>query len=145
LFILAIIIPLPFLIGHVSEFVVDTPRKLSILGKHYVLWLDQHGNYIIISDICPHLGASLSRGKIKYQGFKSCIQCPFHTLQFDGRGYRVGQDEDTVINKPVLYVDHELGLVYFLSDTRDNKYIPDFGFITNVQGIKFGGLSSPWW
>jgi phenylpropionate dioxygenase-like ring-hydroxylating dioxygenase large terminal subunit len=134
---------LPFLIGHVSEFVVDTPRKLSILGKHYVMWLDQQGNYNIISDVCPHLGASLSRGKIKYQGVKSCVQCPFHTLQFDGRGYRVGQDEDTVTNKPVLYVDFELGLVYFLSDTRDNKHIPDFEFITNVQGIKFGGIIKP--
>jgi len=43
-----------------------------------VLWRDKSGQILSRPDICPHLGYTLSKGKITNDG---CIQSPYHGIK----------------------------------------------------------------
>lgn len=59
----------------------DRPLGVTRFGQPLVFWRD-HGQVCCVSDICPHLGAALSGGKI----CQGKIQCPFHGFEFQGDG-----------------------------------------------------------
>ncbi|MGL4758115.1 MAG: Rieske 2Fe-2S domain-containing protein [Patescibacteria group bacterium] len=134
---------LPFLIGHVSHFVVDKPQKLSINSKSYVIWKDNTNDLHILPDECPHLGASLSRGKVKYKGEKSCIQCPFHTLQFDSDGLMIGTNSKKIVDVPKLFVEQVTGLLYFLPPGAKVESVPNLSKIFEIKGMNLGGTTIP--
>lgn len=54
-------------------------QKVMIYDKPYVCYKSSDNNYIVHTDICPHQGASLSRGWINRNGN---LQCPYHGFEF---------------------------------------------------------------
>jgi len=59
------------------------PLYWQMLGQELALFRDKDGNIAAVSDICPHRGASMSRGDCFYQG---TISCPYHGATFDASG-----------------------------------------------------------
>ncbi|MCX6130358.1 MAG: aromatic ring-hydroxylating dioxygenase subunit alpha [Proteobacteria bacterium] len=60
----------------------DKPKHVKVLGQSLVLFKDQTGKVVCLSDICVHRGASLSAGKV----VDGCIQCPYHGWRFNHEG-----------------------------------------------------------
>ena len=58
------------------------PRGVERLGQRIVFWRDDHGEVHAHPDRCPHLGASLSSGRVS----GSHLVCPFHGFEFDAEG-----------------------------------------------------------
>lgn len=52
------------------------------LNRELALFRNQQGEIACVEDQCTHRGAALSKGKVK----GDCVQCPFHGLEFDGKG-----------------------------------------------------------
>jgi phenylpropionate dioxygenase-like ring-hydroxylating dioxygenase large terminal subunit len=75
----------PWLLAHKSMLQPDKPRKISLQGNDYVLWLDGAGEVQALPNACPHMGAMLSEGWCK----AGEVICPFHALAFDGQGCTV--------------------------------------------------------
>ena len=61
----------------------NKPLYWNMLGDDLVLFRDKQGEVAVLSDICPHRGASLSEGACFYRGF---LSCPYHGATFDGKG-----------------------------------------------------------
>ncbi len=59
------------------------PLYWNMLGDDLVLFRNKQGEVAVLSDICPHRGASLSEGACFYRGF---LSCPYHGATFDGQG-----------------------------------------------------------
>lgn len=77
----------PWLLAHKSMLKVNQPKKVSLYGKDYVLWLDQKGKIQALPNACPHMGAMLSEGWCeKREDGESAVFCPFHALGFDRAG-----------------------------------------------------------
>lgn len=59
------------------------PLFWTMLGDEMVVFRDDQGNVSVLSDVCPHRGAPLSRGSSFYDG---TVACPYHGAVFDGSG-----------------------------------------------------------
>ncbi len=73
-------------VWYVAEFsanLTDKPRQMRMLGRDFVLFRDADGKAACLSDVCPHRGARLGRGKCHEDG---SISCPFHGWHFDASG-----------------------------------------------------------
>jgi phenylpropionate dioxygenase-like ring-hydroxylating dioxygenase large terminal subunit len=119
----------PFLIGHIEDFDNGKPHKLTIQSKPYVLWVSVDGTVNILSDICPHLGGSLSRGSLVDKDTK--VQCPFHVQQFDGQGHLNGVKSKCYFELPYYRVVN--GLIWFGPQQFDDDVIPNFEFINDPK------------
>ena len=53
--------------------------KLELFGEPLVCYNNRNGSFIVHSDICPHQGASLSKGWVNTMGN---LQCPYHGFEF---------------------------------------------------------------
>jgi len=71
-----------YVIGKKSDFVFNKPIKATIWNKNYVVWKNKDNNFIGLDDVCPHKGASLSKGKV----CNNHIVCPYHGYEFDENG-----------------------------------------------------------
>jgi phenylpropionate dioxygenase-like ring-hydroxylating dioxygenase large terminal subunit len=71
-----------YVIGTKSDFLTNKPIKATIWNKNYVVWKNKENQYLGLDDICPHKGASLSKGKI----CNKHIVCPYHGYEFDENG-----------------------------------------------------------
>lgn len=60
------------------------PIKRRLLGEDIAFWRDG-GKVNAIADRCPHRGASISRGHIRFPG-SGTVSCPYHGWTFDGQG-----------------------------------------------------------
>jgi phenylpropionate dioxygenase-like ring-hydroxylating dioxygenase large terminal subunit len=60
------------------------PIKRRMLGEDIAFWRDG-GKAWAIADRCPHRGASIANGHIRFPG-SGTISCPYHGWTFDGRG-----------------------------------------------------------
>lgn len=71
-----------------KEVIRQTLQKVSFFGKPYVVYQNpMTQEYIVHSDICPHQGASLSKGRIGDNGH---LFCPYHNFEFqDGQFCRI--------------------------------------------------------
>ncbi|MFT2010177.1 Rieske (2Fe-2S) protein [Pontibacter sp. 13R65] len=56
-------------------------KLLAVAGKEICLAHTAAG-FVAIQDACPHLGSSLSRGKINYLNE---VVCPWHSYRYDLR------------------------------------------------------------
>ncbi|MBD2345126.1 Rieske 2Fe-2S domain-containing protein [Anabaena subtropica] len=74
----------PWLIAHKSMLGVNKPNKITLNGQDYVIWQNSKGEVFAIDNICPHLQAPLSNGWVCQE--RGTITCPFHALEFDGKG-----------------------------------------------------------
>jgi hypothetical protein len=60
----------------------EGPRLYTIAGRALVAWRAASGELRVGPDLCPHLGASLSRGHVDRRG---CVVCPWHGLALGDR------------------------------------------------------------
>jgi phenylpropionate dioxygenase-like ring-hydroxylating dioxygenase large terminal subunit len=65
-----------------SEVKVGKPVGVTRMGERLVFWRDSQGKVVCMRDLCPHLGAQLSQGKVMH----GTIACPFHGFQYDSSG-----------------------------------------------------------
>jgi len=66
------------LIARVED-VLETKLVKMTVSKHDYLVIHYEGNYYVVDDKCPHLGGSLSKGRLENQ----YIQCPLHKAKFN--------------------------------------------------------------
>jgi nitrite reductase/ring-hydroxylating ferredoxin subunit len=59
------------------------PVYWKMLGEEIAFFRDADGSVAAITDICPHRGASMSRGRSFYPG---TLSCPYHGATFDREG-----------------------------------------------------------
>lgn len=65
-----------------ADVVVGKPHGVKMLGCDFVLYRQEDGSVVCLSDVCVHRGASLSRGKC----VGDRVACPFHGWEFDASG-----------------------------------------------------------
>jgi phenylpropionate dioxygenase-like ring-hydroxylating dioxygenase large terminal subunit len=73
-----------YCIGHVQDFKINKPYKIKFYGEKFVLWRSKQNKIAILTDVCPHAGASLSDGFICEK--RNTVVCPYHRLEFDSNG-----------------------------------------------------------
>ena len=56
----------------------DVPTVVTVEGSRYILALDDDGEPILFSAVCPHQG-----GRVKVAD-ESTFRCPTHRWEFDG-------------------------------------------------------------
>lgn len=63
---------------------VKKNRLLGVtrMGEKMVAWRDKNGKVVCMSDLCPHIGASLCQGKLG----ENRVVCPFHGFEYDPSG-----------------------------------------------------------
>ncbi len=109
------------------------PRKpvgITRLGERLVLWRDNGGAAVCMTDRCPHRAAQLSLGWVR----DDCLVCPFHGLRFDSAGRCVlipangeGQPVPRGFDLPTRQVREAHGLVwYWYGDSDPATEIPWF-------------------
>lgn len=76
-----------YVIGNNKDFPLDTPKKIVINETPITIWRDQNNNFAGVSDICPHRGVSLSKGRIDKH--MNCVVCPYHTFKYNKKGRMV--------------------------------------------------------
>ncbi len=91
----------PWLIAHKSMLGINKPHKITLNAQDYVLWQNQKGEIFALNNICPHMQAPLSNGWVCQE--RDTITCPFHALEFDGKGrlYHEDQKDSQPIAKPL--------------------------------------------
>jgi 3-ketosteroid 9alpha-monooxygenase subunit A len=74
-------------LGLVDRFLDGKPHELEIFGTKLVVFAGENGQISILDGYCPHMGASLGRGKIH----GNSVACPFHGWEWgqDGRCSRI--------------------------------------------------------
>lgn len=59
------------------------PLYWVMLGEELAFFRNKEGGISAVSDVCPHRGASMSRGDCFYEG---TVSCPYHGATFDAKG-----------------------------------------------------------
>ncbi|CAN5653904.1 DUF5914 domain-containing protein [soil metagenome] len=67
-----------------SRALAPGPRRHQVDGRWLVAWRGADGTVRVAPDACPHMGASLARGRVD----GACLVCPWHGLALgdDGHG-----------------------------------------------------------
>lgn len=73
-----------YVIGEKCNFPINEPKKVSVKGNPITIWRDEDNHFAGISDICPHRGASLAKGRVDVEN--NCVVCPYHTFSFNKKG-----------------------------------------------------------
>ncbi|MDR3372087.1 MAG: aromatic ring-hydroxylating dioxygenase subunit alpha [Ancalomicrobiaceae bacterium] len=60
-----------------------TPQRVTMLGRHLVLYRREDGRPVALEDACPHRKLPLSMGKLVGDD----IECGYHGLKFDCAGH----------------------------------------------------------
>lgn len=102
---------------------VDFPKKGDIFSKPFVIYKNKEKDYIVHTDICPHQGASLSKGWITKD---SCLSCPYHGFEFNNGSFSKIPNPD---DKNVKEFYSHVKLDTFLSKEEE-----DFLFISEEEG-----------
>jgi phenylpropionate dioxygenase-like ring-hydroxylating dioxygenase large terminal subunit len=109
----------------------NKPLQVRMLGCDFVLFRDDQGRAICLSDVCCHRGASLAGGEIR-----NCnVVCPYHGWEYNAQGQCVlipSRGEGTPIPKRVRVdsypTQEKYGWVWaFLGDLPESERpaIPD--------------------
>lgn len=54
-------------------------HRVEVAGVPLVCYKSKNDSFVVHSDVCPHQGASLSRGWVNHDGN---LQCPYHGFEF---------------------------------------------------------------
>jgi phenylpropionate dioxygenase-like ring-hydroxylating dioxygenase large terminal subunit len=73
-----------YVIGESDKVCNTRPTKVTINNTPLAVWKDKQGRYSGIYDVCPHRGASLSKGRIDKN--TDCVVCPYHTFKYNCHG-----------------------------------------------------------
>jgi len=60
----------------------NQPLRARMLGVDFVLYRDENGKAICLSDVCCHRGGSLADGELA----NGCVVCPYHGWEYDAAG-----------------------------------------------------------
>jgi phenylpropionate dioxygenase-like ring-hydroxylating dioxygenase large terminal subunit len=71
-----------YVAGAVADLKPDAPMSARMLGADFVLFRNEAGEIVCLSDVCCHRGAALSAGKVK----GDCVVCPYHGWEFNSVG-----------------------------------------------------------
>jgi renierapurpurin 18,18'-hydroxylase len=120
-----------YVIGKKSDFLFNKPIKATIWNKNYVVWKNKDNNYIGLDDVCPHKGASLSKGKV----CNNHIVCPYHGYEFDENGVLdkvpgISFQSSHIYDLPKYKVIEKNGWVYF-------NTFSDIAKIDNSTGLEY--------
>ena len=118
---------------------------ITRFGEKLVLWRDKEGKLFCIKDKCAHRGASLSYGKVCFDG--NTIQCPFHGFEYDttgkcqlipanGKNSKV-PDNFFVDNYPLK----EYHKMIFIWWGDKEKEIGEFPFFSDINDKEFSYLT----
>lgn len=66
-----------------SDNLQDEPKRVRMLGRDFVLFRDDQGKAVCLSNVCPHRGANIAAGKCHSDG---TVSCPFHGWRFNADG-----------------------------------------------------------
>ena len=69
-------------LGALSNFRDRKLHKVDAFGSQIVTWQDSKGELNAIDNYCPHMGATLSDGRLE----GDTIACPFHDWRWNGEG-----------------------------------------------------------
>ncbi|MGI9307835.1 MAG: Rieske 2Fe-2S domain-containing protein [Gammaproteobacteria bacterium] len=116
----------------VAEDLGDTPMKVKMLDRDFVLFRDSAGTPHCLSDLCCHRGASLSLGVCK----EGELECPQHGWMFNGDGKcalipcgtKTPTEPPKKARVPSYPVEEKYGLLFaFLGDLGEDERpaIPD--------------------
>lgn len=73
-----------YVIGEADKYCNVKPKKVTINDTPITVWKDNNNRYSGIYDVCPHRGASLSKGRIDKE--HNCVVCPYHTFKYNTHG-----------------------------------------------------------
>lgn len=59
------------------------PAHYEVAGRHLVAWRGGDGRLLVAPDVCPHLGAALSEGRVEH----GRLVCPWHGLDVGPEGH----------------------------------------------------------
>ena len=94
--------------------ILSLPFKLQINDRKFILSKKANNEYILISNICPHLGADML---IK----DDCIECPVHFWKFDLEGKPINVKGDGLSSVILLQIEDKLYIednVFILSSNK---------------------------
>lgn len=99
-----------YVIGESNTFCTSAPKKVIVNGTPLTVWRDKHDRYSAIYDVCPHRGASLSKGRIDLS--TNCIVCPYHTFKYNTNG-RLVQTPGQKHMRSNEYYNYKTDVPYF--------------------------------
>jgi phenylpropionate dioxygenase-like ring-hydroxylating dioxygenase large terminal subunit len=99
-----------YVIGDTDEYNNCKPKKVVINGSPITIWKDNNNQFMGIHDVCPHRGASLSKGRIDKH--LNCVVCPYHTFKFNKKGRLVQTPGQTTI-RPNQNFNHRTDVPYY--------------------------------
>jgi len=76
-----------YVIGETHKFPLNKPQKVILRDTPITVWRDDNNHFSALYDVCPHRGASLSKGRIDKK--MDCVVCPYHTFKFNSKGRMV--------------------------------------------------------
>lgn len=132
---------------------VTTKRPLGVtrMGEKLVFWRDSAGKVVCMRDLCAHLGARLSQGRV----CDGHLACPFHGFEYDSTGrcvYLPALGRKAEIPKAMrvdgypTYEAHGLIWIYW-GDPAENLAPPDFFeslLPENFPGFSYGSFRMHW-
>jgi phenylpropionate dioxygenase-like ring-hydroxylating dioxygenase large terminal subunit len=71
--------PFYYPLNYLSDLPKTGIHKFDIMGEPLVCYHNRNNSYIVHTDVCPHQGASLSKGWVNEDGN---LQCPYHGFEF---------------------------------------------------------------
>ena len=71
-----------YVVGNKNDFATNSAKKIQIWNRNYVVWKDYNGSFYALDDVCPHKGASLSKGTISNNN----VICPYHGYEYNING-----------------------------------------------------------
>ncbi len=109
-----------------------SPRQVTLLETHYVIYRDSAGAPHGSVDRCPHRGASFKNGWLE----QNCLRCPYHGWAFDPEGHcvMIPADQPGVpipanARLSVVPVAEKAGFIWIFPgdpEQADPSLIPDF-------------------
>ena len=129
----------PWLIAHRSMLGVNKPYKITLNNCDYVLWQNQIGEIFALENVCPHMQAPLDNGWVCKEN--NAITCPFHALEFDGKGRLIkdGEAKGEPITKSLDLIIQD-DLIWTYGNLKARLPIPDF-IPEKIKGLSFVGVA----
>jgi phenylpropionate dioxygenase-like ring-hydroxylating dioxygenase large terminal subunit len=119
------------------------PRKVTLFDDPLVIYKNNESDFVIHSDICPHQGASLSKGWITED---KCLSCPYHGFQFyNGTFCKIPNPADKNVNffnskyklkRLESFYDKKLLFIKNVNYTIPDIYYPPEEFDKNFKGVE---------
>ncbi|MBV6622907.1 MAG: Rieske 2Fe-2S domain-containing protein [Rivularia sp. (in: Bacteria)] len=129
----------PWLIAHRSILGVNKPYKITLNNYDYVLWQNQTGEIFALENVCPHMQAPLTNGWICKE--RNSITCPFHALEFDGKGRLIkdGEAKGEPIAKNLNLIIQD-DLIWTYGNLEPRLPIPTL-IAEETKGLSFIGIA----